>query len=75
MAMAEDNKNGGPKPVDSTIEEHAVALSVDGATMAGLKVRQRWARGQRVTKAAFDKALNAFLTGSSDASSAKGAEA
>lgn len=46
-----------------TVEEHAEALRVEPWILAGLRVRMGWAVGTRVSRAAFERALEAFLQG------------
>ncbi|PZA07789.1 MULTISPECIES: hypothetical protein [unclassified Meiothermus] len=63
--MASEEK-GGEKPLNPTIEEHAKTLGTPAWALAGVKVRERWAEGQRVTEAAFRAAVERFLKGPTD---------
>lgn len=67
--MASDETKG-EKPPNPTIEEHARNLGTPAWALAGVKVRERWAEGQRVTEATFKAAVEKFLKSPTDGGSA-----
>lgn len=67
--MASEEK-GVEKPLNPTIEEHAQNLGTPAWALAGVKIRERWAQGQRVTEATFRAAVERFLKSPTDGGSA-----
>ena len=50
-------------PEELTSEDHAVTTALEAWVMPGLKRRNNWATGQRVSLAEFKKAVRNFLNG------------
>ena len=54
------------KAEQPTVEEHAAELKLEAWQFEGLRVRENWPEGFRISRAKFEAALQGWLEGDTD---------
>jgi hypothetical protein len=65
-AVQQNTPTATTKGEQPTVEEHAAELKLEAWQFEGLRVKEDWPEGTRISRAKFEEKLEAWLTGDTD---------